>query len=763
MSASARVRLKGREIEISHRDSFGPGDTDRFLRRVFAHADTEEVLLDPARRRFRIRLLGTDTDSSRSVSRLAELMVATTVPEESMPVIPTADPLLFKRWRGIVTLLSLKDLALGRVHVRVPRSARNAWSGEGVAGIRRLPGVHRIQARRLPARISVSYDPGTDPTVWVRALERLLHPVSTDIMASTPPRTLSLMAHTNLFLCTTGQFFFPPAIPFVSGVLLASRIPQFSRAARDLSHGKVGTPFYSSVVVSCSVAAMAPFASALAEWLTLHWERRARQQVARETEALLQALPLAPPALSPGASLKSVRLLPGVITAFDGEISEGEVLVRDALFIAPEQALLEKKRAGDTIDSGYQVIAGDARLHPSDTSMDDRVSSVIRVLSSLPLNLAESQVLKKEAQRIGEMSVYPNLALAGMGYFVGGLHVAGALLHQDWTASPQIAAPTEFFKDLRTGLEHGALIQSPESLKALAETSLLLVDEDYPGLATTRPRIIDIASDPKDISRANDWAGVLAAWVGDARSEALLDLARISNEPPPEAHLLSLENGLTRLSIDGESVTLEDVDEGGDWLSLRLTVKGEPEELLRFGSTDLPRWGRTFSHLRGLGVAVVVYGPGAAKVGAAIGADAVYPGLDGASLAEYRANMLKEGYPPAILSATPLDDSILEGKPLIIGPLEPLKMHSGPGIQLLSHSLAGLPELVLAARTMKLRLGFASLRTIPTNLLCILGAFAGVFNGTMTTAIAHGGVFGVSVLQGRRIRTPHPRLLTRQS
>ena len=66
MSASARIRITGREIEISHPGPFGPGDMDRLLRRAFAHAETDSVHLEPAIRRFRIRLGAGDGDPRAS-------------------------------------------------------------------------------------------------------------------------------------------------------------------------------------------------------------------------------------------------------------------------------------------------------------------------------------------------------------------------------------------------------------------------------------------------------------------------------------------------------------------------------------------------------------------------------------------------------------------------------------------------------------------------------------------------------------------------
>lgn len=752
MSASARIRITGRDIEISHPGPLGPGDMDRLLRRAFAHADTDSVRLEPAIRRFRIRLGGGNGDTRASLGRLAELMAQKSVPEESLPEISGAKPVTFQRWRGIVTSLSLQDQALGQVRVVIARKSAARMHPEFLQSLRGLPGVHQVRTRRYPRRVVIGYDPKVDPTAWIRALERALYPSASAIAAPEAPKVPTLMANTNLVLCTTGQFFYPPVIPLVSGVLLLSRVPQFAKAARELGRGKIGAPFYGSVVVACSVAAMAPFASALAEWLTCIWERRVGRLITRESKSLLASLPTPSSLPAPGERRLSVSLTSGDMVPFDGVLSKGELLVRDGLFQSADSAPLIRKYKGDALVSGYRIVGGEGTLKPSEDGHEDRLRSVIRVLSELPVSLIEDEALKGEARRMGDLSVFPNLALAGVAYSMGGLHMAGALMHQDWMASPMIAAPTEFMRDLRTGLEHGALIRTPDALQGLAQTDILMVDARYPGLDTLRPRVADITSEDKPLSRTNAWALVLADWVGDARSEALKDLARISDTQDVAWSFMGFEAGKTELRIEGLRVVLEDLDEGGIWPSLRLHVENEPSETLRFEPTDIARLRRTFERLRALGIATAVYGPGAARVGDLIAADATYPDVDDTTLARFRNELNLKGYASSLLSAERLDPALVEDAPVVIGPLRTLKGIDVPSIQLLGDSLEGLPELVLAARTLRLRVGLASARTIPTNLLCILGAFAGTLNGTMTTVIAHTGVFGVSLVQGRRVK-----------
>ncbi len=759
MSLSPRIRIKGREIQLTGGETLGTGDIHRFLHRAFAHADTGSVRVEHAKRRFSIVLVPGEAPAEASLPRLAELMGRSSVPETSLPTAPEQSTITYHRWRGIVTILSLQDQALGEVRVLLPNRSQKKRGGEALGRLRALPGVHRARSRRFGSGIVIGYDPTVDPTIWIRELEASLYPSAHGTLIPRMPESSNRISSTNLALCTTGQFFYPPAIPVVSGILLLSRIPQFMQAGRELKSGKVGSPFYGSVVVLCSVASMAPFASALAEWLTQVWERRAQKQIFRESGRLIAEAPIQPQLPAPGEIRKPLALTEGMIIPFDGTLSQGDLLVRDVLFRTGDEAPIERKRKGDLLVSGYQVVRGSGKLTPQKDLGDDRLTSAIRVLAGLPVTLFEDPVLTADARRVGDFSVLPNLALSGLAFMSGGLHMAGAVLHQDWTAAPKIAAPTEFFKDLRTGLPYGVLVRTPDALKGLATTDVLLIEATYPGLKDMRPRVSDIVSDSKSVSRANDWAKILSAWVGDDRALALNDLARISDHEVHDSELLGFENGRTTLRIDGHVVVLEDLMEGGAWPSLRLSVEGEPSETLRFTATDRPRFGDTLKKLRGLGVATVVYGPSASELSTELGVDAVYPDLDQAGLQRFREDLEKKGYRSGMVVTSGTDVLITEGASVVIGPLSAIQRVDAPTIQLLGTSLEALPDLLLAARTLRLRTGLASLRTVPTNLLCILGAFAGRFNGTMTTVIAHAGVLGVSLLQGYRVKKPHPPLL----
>lgn len=750
----ARIRVTGRDIEISLPGRLCSRDLNRLVHRAFAYVHTDSVHLDPLICKLQIRLSSGNVDTKESLASLADLMVRKTIPNKSLPDIPITEAFTFRRWRGVVTALNIQNQTLGQVSVMVPRDISERIIRESLQSFRGLPGVYQVITARYSRRIIISYDPKADQTIWVRALERILYPPARFPELIEVPTIQSLAPNINLMLCSAGQFLYPPAIPMVSAVLILSRIPQFSRATKELCRGKIGASFYRSVIVICSVAAAAPFASALAEWLTCYWERRITKLLVRESQDLIATLPQATAIPASGVRRKFIPLTTGDLVTFDGLVSKGELLVRDGLLIDSRSAPLIRKKKGDPLFSGYQIIGGQGVLKPFDDVDEGRLNSVIQVVAKLPIRLTEDETLNGEARRLGDLSVYPNLALAGVAYSMGGLPMVGAVMNQDWMASPRIAARTEFFRDLRIGLEYGAMIRTPEALKCLAETRVLLIEADYPGLLDLRPCVTSIESDGKPVSRANSWAHILANWVGDGRAEALRDLGRASDIDNVESSLVSYEGGRTELRIEGHRVVLENLKEGGDWPSLRINIDGEPSETLRFGSTEISLLARTFERLRALGIATVVYGSGASHVGQITGVDAIYPDIDDSVLAKLRTILKDKGYSSSLISSRSPDASLIDDSPVVIGPLVHIKGLNAPTIELLGDSLDGLPELVLVARTLKLRIGQASARTIPTNLLCILGAFSGIFNGAMSVVIAHSGVFGVSHTQSQRIKQP---------
>lgn len=754
MSQAASVRLNGNTLEIRPKTRLKPKDLERLVVRFFEVPETRELRIHDGGFKLRVILGKPFGNPKELLHTMAERLVGQKSPSRSIPRLEDSETQTLVLWGDLITSLSLRDVGVGEVDVEIPPKGRRYDFERKISG---LPGVISVSKKSFGQRLRVRFDPHIAPDIWIRALEVGIDSHSFGHLP-TAPKVPFLTAHTNLALCTTGQFFFPPAIPWVSGFLVITRIPHLRHAARELRKGTVGAPFFGSVVLTCSVAAMAPFASALAEWLGCLWEREWRRRVAHEAQQLV--LEMEPLKFADPLPSSPVSLGLGDVTPFDGRLREGELLVLDGLG-DPMTTPILKCRCGDHLDAGYRILGGSGVFEPTSSPPSSRVKRVIDHVSELSFSLPLDPVLHKEARKIADRAVYPNLALAALAYFSGGLHMASAVLHQDWSTSPFICAPTEFFQDVRAGLRAGVLIHSPGSLMKLAEVQVLLIDLADPELRETRPRICDIVAVGKEALRIHGWAEMLSYWVGDARAAAFRDLARISDPVRGEARFLQYDGGTLALEIEGLRVELCDLTPGDPLSSIRLTIENEIPEILHFESSDQLRHQPTFERLRGLGIATVLVGEGdretAMELGRKLGADSVHPGVKEEALEALVESIEAAGYRIAYLAHHGF--SLPQGthdRLVIAASSETTR--SPLAMTRLGPSLATLPDIVLAARTLPARVGLSTLRAVPTNLLCILGAFSGFVNGTTATLLAHAGVMGVSRAQAKKLNrnAKHP-------
>lgn len=747
------IQLRGSDIVIAQ--TLQPDDLRRLLVRVFQDPMVQEIHSEPDR--LRLSLKGALRGPEGALERLARLLREAPADPPVLAFEGFERVTTVRCLQGVITRLDLRILAPGLLRLQLPKRDSKA-----VIDLSLFPGV-RVSRGPLSRRtLRIRHDPVMAIGPLIRALEQQLDGVSA-VSINAAPRVPFAAANANLALCTTGQFFFPPAIPWVSGVLVLTRLPHLRHAARELRQGTVGAPFFGAVVLTCSVAAMAPFASALAEWLGCVFERRWRRGVNRQTRLLTQQLSaLAPfPATVAPVTLRSLETVP-----FDGVIETGAVLVQDALtdpLTSPKRKLLP----GMTVTAGHRVLAGEARLLPAPGGPDSRVRQLTHRIAALPSTLPGDPILTAEARRVADQAVYPNLALAGLAASIGGLHMASAILHQDWSTSPVIVSPTEFFHDLRAGLQSGLVMTHPRALKALAAARVLIIDLDFKGVTTTALRVSDVEAPGKAIIRTPGWAGALAPWLGEARGAALRDLARVSPQQDVPVTLLGMTEDSLSVRIEDRTVVIRDRDPLCPEAGLRLEIEGEGAEVLSMEPTDQPLLGPTFDALRALGLRLILVGgtgdTAALRVSAArLGAAAVYPGLRGAALEDLVQAERAQGGAVAVLGPDP---DVFGRDPETDLALVPLALMPDKGLAmgLLGEDLTGLPGAILQARTHPARVQLTALATLPTNLVCIVGGFAGAVNGVLATVLSNTGVLGVSLAQGRRIRAKAPLLKLRSA
>ena len=749
LNAHPNITVKNQSIRIRYPDLFIKGETPRFTKAIFGLSDVDHLKLDPSKHQLEILLNSGGSSARDALLKLSELLNQPVASESPIPSLNTVSPQTLKRWRQLITCLDLIEPEPGRVKIKYQRTAGFQASGREIERqLTGLPGVLNVRVGRLTKSIEIRFDQDVNPKTWIRTLERLFSTAPSALSHSKAAKVPFLAANTNLVLSTGGQFFFPAAIPIASTVLVLTRIPHIRKATRELTKGKVGSPFFGCVVLACSVAGHAPFASALAEWLGCIWEKRWRSQILKESKILLSEIE--PYLVECSPDIKELTVHTGEITAFDGLLADGDILLQDVMG-DPLLVPVIRKRKGDAVASGYRVIGGSGTLARANDSASHRLQQIVDTIAALPETLHEDPLLVREARRVADKPVYPNLAIAGVAVATGGLHMASAVLHQDWSQSPMIAAPTEFFRDVRNALRRGALVSSPQALKTLGQSPYLVIDVDYPGLDATRPLVTEIEVGSSAENLAHRWALALAGWVGDERGEALVDLARAMKSEPIDARLIGFEAGRTILEIEGRSVHLVDLPSETSIPSLRIEIENGPAETLKFSPSEASLHAGTFEQLRALGLTPLLTSARGnwgrtQQLARQLGIDHTEQDLT-TCLQALRA----QGTPTALLVGHTNDETIQDLADVRISPASTLDQPKA-SITLIGESISELPRLVVAARTLPLRVGIASLKTLPTNLLCILGAFSGNLTGTTATVLAHTGVMGVSVQQGRKMK-----------
>ena len=658
---------------------------------------------------------------------------------------------VFRCFRDCVTRIDLSEVAPGRFRLRWPPTALSA-----LEVLKTLPGIVDVRPRPHGTDLVIDVDGHFDHRVLIVVLEQRLTPSLGADLSPAPPRPLRWIK-TNLALCGAGQFLFPPLIPLASVILVLSRLPQIRQALEEARQQKIGTPFFRFTVLACSVAAMTPFASALADWLKSYWDRRWRKDLHRETELLISALDIDSDAALVG---ESFRLETGMIAPREGRVEEGALWVQNG-WLDPSMARKRRLYPGMPIHLGDRVLEGSGTIRTVPQSGPSRLEALIDRIRDIPKSLDSDPDLLAEARRVSDQTVSPNLLLALIALSVGGLPMASVILNQNWHTSPQILSTTEFLQDLRMSLLTGFLVTHPAAYKALAEIDVLVIDFDHPALSRMSLKIRDIDGQDKPRLRTPGWATQLSLFLEDARAEAFEQLGQSHLTTATSASLTHHEPGSLHLRIDARDVCLKDLDPDEPSRGCLLEIPGEPDEVVLFEESDTLVVRETFDALRDLGVSIWLVGgtrptPELNRLGAALGAERWLPGPLIEETEAQLDTLRREGRQIAWIphGSLPLES----GKPQDLLLTSWQDMPPRPRVVgLLTDDLAGLPQAIRSAKSHPDRVQDSLPASFPANLLCIAGGFAGAINGVFSVLLTHLGVMHVS--QHQRNKLLQQRLL----
>lgn len=331
-----------------------------------------------------------------------------------------------------------------------------------------------------------------------------------------------------LALAAAADFALPVLAPLSAGVLVATNLRTLAAAAGELRQARPSVNTLYATIVLATLASGSFFAAALMSSFMHYWDRQYHRRLAAAQQDLLAPLERAPAFVclcrdADQAEIQLSHVRPGDELAIRaGESIPADGVVVDGTGIADERPLrgrgeLCRKSAGDRVFAASILLEGQLRVQVG--AMGERTLAASLGQTLLRATTPVQQPLKARGEPFARRLVPPTLATAGVGFLVGDLTTALAILRPDYASGPGMTAPL------------GTL----EAISRCARAGLIVAE---PWLFATLPRVTALAIDPTVAAEAD------APEVAFVRSRCKLSIGLISDLPPQQARQLEGRLGL---------------------------------------------------------------------------------------------------------------------------------------------------------------------------------------------------------------------------
>jgi cation transport ATPase len=370
------------------------------------------------------------------------------------------------------------------------------------------------------------------------------------------------------------------------------------------------------------------------------------------------------------------------------------------------------------------------------------------------------------------------MAIAGLGFLVGGAGTAGAILRPDYATGLGLAFPLETLQAVALCLRHGFVIRDPEAIERLATTDLLVI-ESSSALERTELELDAIQAFPgiaeEDLLRFAD-----AAFhdLDDERAAVLHHLCRERRIAPLGVQPVEFATDVTLLH-GNDCIKVGDLGtrssesskphnprnpgrtelEAAD--SLMVGINGRVAGLIHFRRSAWLEAASTLQRLRSkrnvhIGIISNQSLPTLAALGASLGADFLLGDLTPDDRIRLLQDCRQRGFKVAYVGDCRVDPRIVAQAHVAISLVE-CEIHDlddDPApIRLLHPRLFKLGELWDIASVHQRRLKIAHRYALLPNLLCIAGAFVWGFTSLTSVVVTNLGTYGVYLRTASSIRS----------
>ncbi|MFM8332747.1 MAG: cation-transporting ATPase, partial [Candidatus Methylumidiphilus sp.] len=574
-----------------------------------------------------------------------------------------------------------------------------------------------------------------------------------------PPPKLGL-ANATLGLAALGEFAVPVVLPVCVGLLVVNNLGTIRDAGKELSQGKLGLPVLYTALLGCSITTGQIVAHALMEWSFRYWERRASATLAEECKTLLeQTLPIPVDARLvrseqvdaqvPSASLQPgqrIRIDSPAAIPVDGRVIGGVALVEQASARGIRQAV--RKAHGDEVLAGSTVLHGNLEVEVWRVGSETQAAQIAHSVIGSVRELAVNPALRRSAEAMAERAVKPTLAVAGVGWAVGGLFTVGAVLHQDYISGPKLAIPLETLRDIGAALRGGVVVRRGDALQRLAETRFVVLD-DHPAWTAAGLELHSLhsrlaASETDKLLCHIAGAGL---YLGDGRAQALAEACRARGLVVRQPPLLTLAADRVAVRHGEHTLILRNAADDGETAGpLRVEMDGEEIAHLAFRASAVPQVAGAVRQLRGRGAQVFVLSSRpaaeASELAQRLGANLHGGDFSADEKLRFLQGLRRRGVLAAYVGNGQIAPELAEAAHVTVslGGASGLAEDGVADLVVLGDSLDAYAETVDLALANRERIRASCRLALAPNLLCIAGGYGGLLNGITSGLIANVGV-----------------------
>ena len=285
--------------------------------------------------------------------------------------------------------------------------------------------------------------------------------------------------------------------------MVGSNVKMFRDAASQLGRGQLGLPVLYTTIAAGTLATGQFLPWATMNWMLKLWKRQYQQQLASARRRLLgevvqqQRFARVEAAGGVEVEVPAERLVRGdVILAsageklcVDGRIIKGHGLI-DERFVRGAIGM-NRKGPDETVYAGSIVLSGDFQVETRGEAAKSRAATLARAALTAANHQLGTKTPTLKGEKFAARVVGPTLAAAGLGYSLGGVPTALAILDTDFASGPGLAYPLETLQALSLCYQQGIVVRDPEAIDRLAKADVLFLDH-HSALESLEPEVASV-------------------------------------------------------------------------------------------------------------------------------------------------------------------------------------------------------------------------------------------------------------------------------